>query len=65
MDLTGSIANAENREGEKGWYLVYRVANVAKNLAVWGDFILIEISSVMCINMEFSFLKLILIYLPG
>ena len=44
MDLTGSVANAENREGEKGWCLVYRDANVVKNLAVLGDFMLIELS---------------------
>ena len=39
-------------EGEKGWCLVYRVANVVKNLAVLGNFMLIKLSSVMRINIS-------------
>ena len=40
-------------EGEKGWYLVYRVANVVFNLAVLGNFMLLKLSSVMFINSYF------------
>ena len=50
MDLTGSVANAENREGEKGWLFGIQGCKCCKNLAVLGDFMLIELSSVMCIN---------------